>query len=251
MAITETVTTPLAWEDLVLDQAAREQVEMIVRWAQHRETLLKDWQMTRWLPRGYRVLFHGPAGTGKTTTAALLGKALGLAVRRVDLAQLLAKWDEVALDGLFKDAAARDCILFLGEADAVFGRQASTRTQAGYLLQRIEDFPGIAILATNLRSAMDEAFVRRFQSAILFQLPDAEQRYRLWRGMFPAGPVKADPQIDFQEVAAAYELSAGNIANVLRHAALMAAARHPPAVMLADIERFVQGELRKNAVENL
>ncbi len=252
------ITTPLAWEDLVLDPGPRAQIEMIGRWVRHAETLLRVWGLERRLKPGYRCLFHGPPGTGKTLTACLLGKRHGLPVYRVDLSQVVSKWigeTEKNLASLFDRARHGGWILFFDEADALFGRRGEARNandrssnqQIAYLLQRIEDFPGLAILATNQRGHMDEAFSRRFQSQVLFPMPSAEARLTLWRDTFRGDHFALDPAIDFVALAAAHEVSGGAMINVLRHAALMAVERDPPTILASDLLLGLRQELQKNA----
>jgi|SRR6185295_18058263 len=169
------ITTSCEWEDVALDQSIRQQAGDIASRLKERH------------PSGFRALFSGPPGTGKTLTACLLGKDVGLPVYRIDLSQVVSQWSgetEKNLNSLFERAQHEDWILFFDEADALFGKRTETRNandraanqQIAYLLQRMEDFPGIVILATNLRSNLDEAFARRLQSIIQFHLPDAERQ---------------------------------------------------------------------------
>lgn len=254
--LAQRITTPLAWQDLVLDARVRDEIEMIARWVRHSNTLLETWGLARRLKPGYRSLFCGPPGTGKTLAACLLGKAAGLAVYRIDLSRVLSGWigeTEKNLAALFDHAAAHDWILFFDEADALSGKRTESRSandrahnqQVAYLLQRIEDYPGIVILETTLRSHMDEAFIRRFQSVIHFPMPDAEQRLRLWRDMFSDAGFALAADVDFERLAADHELTGGGIVNVLRHAALLAAERKPPVVRADDLRQAVQREIRK------
>ena len=250
------ITTPLAWEDLVLDARVRDEIDMIARWVRHSSTLLESWGLQRRLKPGYRSLFYGPPGTGKTLAACLLAKTAGLAVYRVDLARAASGWigeTEKNLAALFDYAAAHDWILFFDEADVLFGKRTESRSandcahnqQVAYLLQRIEDYPGIVILETNLRSHMDEAFVRRLQSVIHFAMPDAEQRLRLWRDIFSDSGFALAADVDIQRLADDHELAGGGIVNVLRHAALLAAERNPPVASAEDLRQGILRELRK------
>jgi len=252
----EPITTRLDWSDLVIDPATRAQVEMIGAWIRHAQTLLDDWGLAHRLKPGYRCLFYGSPGTGKTLTASLLGKHHGLPVYRVDLSRVVSKWigeTEKNLAGLFDQAQNRNWILFFDEAEALFGKRTEASSandraanqQIAYLLQRLEDFPGLVILSTNVRSHMDEAFARRFQSTILFPMPDAPSRLRLWRDMFETGRFALAPDIDFARLAADHELAGGAIVNVLRHACLLAVTRRPQRVELADIMSGIREELRK------
>lgn len=252
----EPITTPLDWGDLVIDPATRAQVNMIGAWIRHSRTLLDDWGLAHRLKPGYRCLFYGSPGTGKTLTACLLGKHHGLPVYRVDLSRVVSKWigeTEKNLAALFDQAQNRNWILFFDEAEALFGKRTEASSandraanqQIAYLLQRLEDFPGLVILSTNVRSHMDEAFARRFQSTILFPMPDAASRLRLWRGMFETGRFALAPDVDFATLATDHELAGGAIVNVLRHACLLAVVRDPQRVELADIMSGIREELRK------
>jgi hypothetical protein len=252
----ERLTTALDWDDLVIDAATRAQIDMIGSWIRHSHPLMDGWGLAGRLKPGYRCLFHGGPGTGKTLTASLLGKHHGVPVYRVDLSRVVSKWigeTEKNLAGLFDQAQNRDWILFFDEAEALFGRRTeansandrSANQQIAYLLQRLEDFPGLVILSTNLRSHMDEAFARRFQSAILFPMPDVPSRLRLWRDMFETGRFALADDVDFAALAE-YELAGGAIVNVLRHACLLAVVRSRPVVEAADIMSGIKEELRKD-----
>ena len=251
------LTTPLEWDDLVLDAAVREQVNQITEWVRHSRTLLKDWGLARRLKPGFRTLFHGPPGAGKTLTAALLGKATGLVVYRVDISRVVSKWigeTEKNLAALFDQAEHRNWILFFDEADALFGKRGESNSandraanqQIAYLLQRLEDYPGLAILATNLHNHLDEAFARRFQSSIHFGVPNADARLRLWRECFASDGFALADDVKFEVLADKYELTGGAIINVLRHAALKAVQRDPPTVTAQDLLEGVRRELRKD-----
>jgi SpoVK/Ycf46/Vps4 family AAA+-type ATPase len=176
------ITTELDWEDLALSDQAMKDLEEIVVWTRHRVTLLEDWRLKRRSKPGFCSLFYGPPGTGKTLAAALLGKKTGLEVYRVGLSRVVSKCigeTEKNLARIFDQAEGKDSILFFDEADALFGKRTEVSDahdryasqELAYLLQRIEDYPGIAILASNLNASMDEAFTRRFQSVIHFTLP--------------------------------------------------------------------------------
>lgn len=226
------VTTALTWSDLVLDAQALAQVNEIKTWAQHERELLDDWGLQRHVKPGYRALFHGPSGTGKTLTATLLGNELGHEVYRVDLSQVVSKYigeTEKNLAVVFAEAERRRWILFFDEADALFGKRTQTSSshdryanqEVAFLLQRVEDHPGTVILATNLKSNLDDAFARRFQAVIHFPPPNAAQRLQLWRNCF--GPkVKFDRDVDFTAIARQHELTGGQIINVVRYACIVA-----------------------------
>ncbi len=252
----ERIATPLEWDDLVLDAVTLEQIEMINAWMCHGRTLLEDWGLSRRLKPGYRCLFHGLPGTGKTLTASLLGKHHGVPVYRVDLSRIVSKWigeTEKNLASLFDRAQDQNWILFFDEAEALFGRRTEAHTsndrsanqQIAYLLQRLEDFPGMVILSTNQHGHMDDAFARRFQSTVLFPMPDAVTRLSLWQKLFHG--VAVAPEVDFHALAGQYALAGGAIINVLRHACLRALRRGEPAVVgLADITTGIKHELQKD-----
>lgn len=223
------ITTPLDWSDMVLDYHVAGQLEEINTWITGSETIMEAWGLKRILKPGYRSLFYGPPGTGKTLAATLLGKRNGMDVYRVDLSMIVSKYigeTEKNLARVFDMAENRRWILFFDEADALFGKRTSTQTsndrhanqEVAYLLQRIEDFPGTVILATNLRSNIDEAFSRRFQSIIYFPMPDEETRCKLWRNMLPQSWLP-DRETSVRKIAD-YELSGGAMTNVIRSCAL-------------------------------
>ena len=250
------LTTLYEWDDLVLDPSARQDVEEIAAWARHHHTLLDTWRLKKRLKPGYRSIFYGPPGTGKTLTCSLLGKTTGLSVYRIDLSKVVSKYigeTEKNLASLFDHAQHQDWILFFDEADSLFGKRTESRNandraanqQVSYLLQRIEDYPGIVILATNLRSHLDEAFARRFQSMIHFPMPSAEQRLRLWEDNFNDRPYRLAADVDLRRLALDYELAGGSIINVLRHACLKAVVRTPPEVTAQDLLHGVRRELDK------
>lgn len=227
------ITTALEWEDMVVDYQVASELDEICTWIESGKIIMDDWGLSRFLKAGYRSLFYGPPGTGKTLAATLLGKKNGMDVYRVDLSMIVSKYigeTEKNLARVFDLAENRNWILFFDEADALFGKRTSTNTsndrhanqEVAYLLQRIEDFPGIIILATNLRSNIDEAFSRRFQSVIYFPMPTEELRAELWRKMLPSDWLDWLDN-DAEEVinmAAQTELSGGSIANVVRRCAL-------------------------------
>lgn len=250
------LSTPLAWEDLVLDRATAAQVELISTWIAQADTLMQDWGLARRLKPGFRCLFHGGPGTGKTVTAGLLGKRHGVPVYRVDISQVVSKWigeTEKNLATLFDRAADRDWILFFDEADALFGKRTdagsandrAANQQIAYLLQRLEDHPGVAILATNQHDHLDEAFARRFQIAIHFPMPGPAARERLWRETFAGDGFALAEDVDFARLAGAHELAGGAIVNVLRYAALMAVRRRPPVIHAHDLIDGIRRERRK------
>lgn len=245
----------LDWQDLVLAPETAAGLLEIEAWVRHERTVMSDWRLGRWLRPGYRALFHGPSGTGKTLTATLLGQRVGREVYRIDLSAVVSKYigdTEKNLERVFVRAERLACILFFDEADALFGRRTSigdahdryANQEVSYLLQRIEDFPGVAILATNLENNIDEAFLRRFQAVVHFPLPGPEQRLQLWTRALPLEcPLDADVRIE--EIAARFELAGGSIVNVVRYAALMALENKTLRIMRRDLLAGIRRELQK------
>lgn len=224
------ITTSLEWDDMILDYQTSRQLEEINNWIVHHHTIMEGWGLKRILKAGYRALFYGPPGTGKTLGATLLGKRNNMDVYRIDLSMIVSKYigeTEKNLARVFDLAENRNWILFFDEADALFGKRTSTQTsndrhanqEVAFLLQRIEDFPGTVILATNLRANIDEAFSRRFQSLVYFAMPDEEIRRDLWDMMLPPSWFAANRSKLLDNIAA-YELAGGAMTNVIRSCAL-------------------------------
>ena len=249
------ISTNLNWTDLVLENHVMEQVMEINAWLHHGETLMTEWGLENKIKPGYRTLFYGPPGTGKTLTASLLGKSTDREVYRVDLSMIVSKYigeTEKNLSKIFDVAQHKDWILFFDEADALFGKRTNASSsndrhanqQTGYLLQRIEDFPGVVILASNLKENMDEAFSRRFQSMIHFTMPGPEERLLLWKNAF-SGKCQLDPEIDLENIAEQYELAGGAIINVLRYSALKAIQKNETTVNKRDLLEGIRREFKK------
>ncbi|MBI1395203.1 MAG: AAA family ATPase [Betaproteobacteria bacterium] len=250
------ITTSLDWDDLVLGTEVLEEIDAIRTWIAHAATILDDWGLGRTIKPGYRSLFYGPPGTGKTLTATLIGRSAGADVYRIDLSMVVSKYigeTEKNLANVFDQAQNRNWILFFDEADALFGRRTETSSsndryanqEISYLLQRVEDFPGTVILATNLKANIDEAFARRFQSLVYFPMPDAEQRLRLWRGTLGTGCRLAD-DVDLRRLSEEHELSGGAITNVVRYGAISALRRGDRAIVSDDLLQGIRKELVKD-----
>ncbi|WYD80880.1 MAG: ATP-binding protein [Candidatus Electrothrix gigas] len=193
-------------------------------------TLVNDWGMGKKIKPGFRALFYGPPGTGKTLTATLLGKQTDKEVFRINLSRVVSKYigeTEKNLSRLFDKAEHKNWILFFDEADSLFGKRTDIRDahdkyanqEVAYLLQRIEGYNGLVILATNQRSNIDDAFVRRFQTVIHFPMPRSEERLLLWQQTFPP-QVRLAEDIDWQQIAARFELTGAGILNVTHYCAL-------------------------------
>jgi len=252
------VSTLLDWGDLVIADKTREQLDDIKTWLRHNATLIGRWEMQRVIKPGYRVLFYGPPGTGKTLTATLLGKEFGRDVFRIDLSQVVSKYigeTEKNLEKIFRRAENRDWILFFDEADALFGKRSNVQSshdryanqEVAYLLQRVEDFPGLVILASNFKNNIDKAFMRRFNAVVHFPIPCAEERYKLWQTILPAkGTLGQDIQL--REIAEKYEISGSAIVQAVHYASLKAFSKGDLIIekkeLLAGIRREFEKEDR-------
>ncbi|TGX54122.1 AAA family ATPase [Sphingomonas gei] len=246
--------TPYVFEDLVVGPAIHEALAELLAWVRNERLLMEDWGLSKHLKPGYRALFHGPPGTGKTMTAAVLGKTLGLPVYRVDLSRVVSKWvgeTEKNLGALFDQAAHGDMLLFFDEADALFGKRGDTQTandrhanqQIAYLLQRIEESPGVVILASNLKANIDAAFARRFQAMVYFPMPDAAARLKLWQMVFAEPRARLAEGVPLDALARRYELSGGEMINILRRVSVHALIEGDSYVADARITDAVAREL--------
>jgi hypothetical protein len=250
------IDTDMDWDDLVLPSDTLEQIHELEAWIRHEQVLMGDWGLARRLRPGYRCLLYGPPGTGKTLAASLLGKRVGRDVYRVALSTVVSKYigeTEKNLERIFTRAESMSCLLFFDEADALFGKRTNVsdahdryaNQEVAYLLQRIEDFPGVVILASNYSSNIDDAFMRRFQAVVHFPLPEAAERERLWAASFSEESV-LDADVAFDEIALQYELSGGAMMNVVRYASLMALEAGDNVVRNRDIIDGIRRELNKD-----
>jgi len=249
------ISSGITWDELVLSHETLEQVEEIIQWTEHEGTLMNDWGLSRILKPGYKSLFYGPSGTGKTLTASLIGQRAGKEIYRIDLSTVVSKYigeTEKNLEKIFEKAEHIDCILFFDEADALFGKRTSVsdshdryaNQEVSYLLQRVEEYPGLVILASNFKSNMDDAFLRRFQTIIHFPMPDEAERQKLWEQSF-SKKSKLAKNIDLSEISKKYSLSGGSIINVIRYASLMTISRKSSEIQNTDIIKGIRREYQK------
>jgi len=249
------ITTSLVWEDAVLHPQTMQQVNDLGSWLQYSHLLNEDENLGRKINPGYRVLFYGPSGTGKTLTAALLGKQFSKEVYRVDLSQIVSKYigeTEKNLEGIFKRAETKSWMLFFDEADALFGKRTNVQSahdkyanqEVSYLLQRVENYPGLLILASNFKNNLDEAFIRRFHSVIHFPMPNASERLLLWRKSMPAG-LQRDSSVNLEELAKLYEMTGASILNAVQFSALQAYARKETKITQLDLIDGIRKEFMK------
>jgi len=252
----ERITTEMTWDDLVLNAQTRQQIRELEAWLNHGSTLLHDWGMKKKLKLGYRALFHGSPGTGKTLTASLLGKYTGKDVYRIDISMVISKFigeTEKNLANLFARAENKDWILFFDEADALFGKRTSVRDahdkyanqEVSYLLQRVENYNGLVILASNFKSNIDEAFIRRFQSVIYFPVPNSKERLTLWEQTLPE-QIPLDNSVDLANLADTYELTGADIINIVQHCCLQALQQEKIMLSQDDLIRAIKREFSKS-----
>jgi hypothetical protein len=244
------------WADLVLPPATMDQLHEMAARARHRDQVLAEWRMRPGggRGRGITALFAGDSGTGKTMSAEVIAGELGLDLYAINLATVVDKYvgeTEKNLDRLFTEAAGVNGVLLFDEADAIFGKRSEVRDahdryaniESAFLLQRMESFDGLAVLATNLRANLDEAFTRRLDAVVDFPTPDERLRRALWERCLGGRLPRAD-DLDLDFCAAAFELSGGNIRSATLTAAYLAADAGRP-VRMADLIRAVQREYRK------
>jgi hypothetical protein len=250
------VEPAVGWSDLVLPESTTSQLQEVVLRARHRAQVLQEWRMRPGGGRGRGVtaLFAGDSGTGKSMSAEVVAAALGMDLYTVDLSSVVDKYigeTEKNLERIFAEAAGVNGVLFFDEADALFGKRSEVRDahdryaniESAYLLQRMESFDGVAVLATNLRANLDDALTRRLDVVVDFPVPDATLRRALWdRCLGSRVPRDADLDLDF--CARAFELSGGNIRSAVVAAAYRAASEGRP-VSTVDLVTGVHREYRK------
>jgi len=245
------------WDDLVLPEAQMRVLHQVAVHLRQRATVHEKWGFAEKYARGLGLsaLFSGASGTGKTMAAEVLAHTLGLDVFQIDLAGLVSKYigeTEKNLKRVFDAAEDSGAILLFDEADALFGKRTEIKDshdryanlEVSYLLQRMEAYRGLAILTTNMRQAIDAAFLRRLRFVVEFPFPDAAHRARIWRGVFPAGTPTAglDP-----DRLAHLNISGGIIRNIAMHAAFLAADEAGPVRMshLLDAARTEYAKLER------
>jgi AAA+ superfamily predicted ATPase len=234
--LAQRITPRYGWDDIVLPAGQIEQLHEIHDQVRYRAVVHEDWGFGRKLAlgKGLNVLFSGPPGTGKTMAADVLANVLGLDLYKIDLASVVSKYigeTEKNLARIFDEAATSNAILFFDEADALFGKRTPVRdahdryanVEVSYLLQRMEQYEGVVILATNLRKNMDEAFVRRLHVMIELPLPGEADRRRIWSRVWPAATPLV-PDLDLDALARDVELAGGSLRNIAVASAFLAAA---------------------------
>ncbi len=251
------ITPRYGWSDIILPADTLAQLHEAVAMVKQRPIVYEQWGFERKqsLGKGMNALFVGDPGTGKTMSAEIVANDLGLDLYKIDLSMMVSKYigeTEKNIGRVFDEATTSNAILFFDEADAIFGKRSEVKDshdrhaniEVSYLLQRMETFDGVVILATNLRANIDEAFTRRLHFAIQFPFPDIEDRERIWRVTFPSEtPLAAN--IDFSLLARRFRLAGGSIRNIVLASAFIAAQAGAAQVEMQHILHAARREHQK------
>jgi hypothetical protein len=245
---------PFQRSDLIVPAHVAAELDLAIAWVRHRHRVLHDWGFVRRLSMGYGLtaLFSGPSGTGKTMAAQVVAGELGLDLYRVDLSQIMSKYIGETEKNLALVFGARVGVLFFDEAEVVLGRRHETKDardryaniEIAYLLQRMEEYDGVTILATNRMQDIDDAFIRRLHVVVDFPMPLEADRLRIWEGMLPA-TANRGPDLDLRELAREFEVSGGQIKNAMLAGAFLAAAAGQP-IGMEHMQRAMRRELVKS-----
>lgn len=249
------IQTELEWDDLIVAEHTQEQLQDIEHWLHYNGQLKSHPELGKRAAKGYKALFYGPPGTGKTLTAGLLGKATGRPVFLIDLSLVVSKFigeTEKNLAQIFKKAEDKNWILFFDEAEALFSKRTENKSsndryanqEVAYLLQRIEVFHGLVILATNLKDNLDPAFLRRFQSLVHFESPRHPERLRIWQKCLPES-LPLDTSISLDQLARQYDLTAAQISNVVQQCYISMLSAHEEAISKEAMVSALRKEFEK------
>ncbi len=246
------------FSDIVLPSNQIEQLKAVIAAYRQKRKVYEEWgfQSKVLYGKGLSLMFAGPSGTGKTMAATIMATELGLDMYKIDLSTVVSKYigeTEKNLSKIFKEAQTADSILFFDEADAIFGKRTEVKDahdryaniETGYLLQKMEEYDGVTILATNFRQNIDEAFKRRIKFIVEFPHPDVKQRKEIWQKCYPAqAPI--DKAIDFQFLAEKVTMTGGHIKNMVVYSAICAAQDDEP-IQMKHILQAVRKEYQKEA----
>lgn len=240
--------TSKSFNELILKDSTQQQLEDILIYAKHQKELFIE-NSNRYFSKGFIGLFWGPPGTGKSLTASVIGNELGIDVYRIDLSRIVSKYigeTEKNLEKIFQRFDGKNCILFFDEADALFGKRSDVKEakdryanqEVSYLLQRVETFSGLVILASNLKENMDEAFKRRVLSYVYFPRPAFEERLKLWYIHLPNN-FQYESESMISLIAERYELTGSHIANIVKLSCLRALNQQTKVLSNTIIEPYI------------
>ena len=244
------------WDDIVLPKDTLQHLREVCLHVKHRQRVFANWNFDKKisLGKGASALFAGPSGTGKTMAAEIIANELGLDLYKIDLSTVVSKYigeTEKNLSRIFQEAEQSNAILFFDEADALFGKRSEVKDshdryaniEINYLLQKMEEYEGIVIMASNFQKNMDEAFTRRLRFIVQFPFPDRNYRARIWRNIFPA-EMPRSKDIEFEFLAGKFEISGGHIKNIALSAAFLAA-ENSGVINMKHIVRATKREFQK------
>ena len=233
-SIAKKVESQYTWSDIMLPSETIEQLEQICNHVKYKNIVYGKWGFERKSSRGngLNIIFSGHSGTGKTMAAEIIANELKLDLYKIDLSLVISKYigeTEKNLGQVFNEAEERNAILFFDEADALFGKRSDVKdahdryanTEINYLLQKMEDYTGISILATNLKKNIDDAFLRRLNFLVDFPAPDETLRYKIWKKIF-ADDVPLGEDIDFEYLSKQFSITGGNMRNIAVNSAFLA-----------------------------
>jgi hypothetical protein len=237
------------WEDIVLPADPAQMLKEIVQQVRNRSLVYEKWGFDSKLSygKGLNIIFAGPSGTGKTMSAEIIAGELQMDLYKIDLSNMVSKYigeTEKNLEKIFNEAGESNAILFFDEADSIFGKRSEVKDahdryaniETGYLLQKMEEYDGIVILATNLRKNLDDAFIRRMHFMIEYPFPEEDDRLKIWQRSFPRG-VPMGETVDLNFMARQFKISGGNIKNICLASAFLAA---------GDVEQAADAKVEMN-----
>ena len=250
------------WEDIVLPPDPARMLKEIVQQVRNRSLVYEKWGFDTKLSygKGLNVIFAGPSGTGKTMSAEIIAGELKMDLYKIDLSNMVSKYigeTEKNLERIFNEAGESNAILFFDEADSIFGKRSEVKDahdryaniETGYLLQKMEEYDGIVILATNLRKNLDDAFIRRMHFMIEYPFPEEEDRFQIWQRSFPKA-VPLGETVDLRFMARQFKIAGGNIKNICLTASFLAAGdmeeqQNEAAVEMVHLIKATRREFQK------
>jgi ATPase family associated with various cellular activities (AAA) len=249
------IESDYSWDDLILDYETRTQLQEMKEWLDYENICREKGLDIEKFKLGYKCLFFGAPGTGKTLAASLIGKLTNRKVYRIDLSAVVSKYigeTEKNLSRIFDRASHGNWILFFDEADALFGKRGTTQNahdryanqEVSYLLQRFENYEGVSILASNFKDNIDTAFYRRFHSIVRFKNPEADERLKLWEVHLPKG-FKFAEDVDLHEISRSVKINGSGIYNVMRRSCMKAVLNNDMQVKGSDMLESVKMEFAK------